>query len=310
MGMNLKALRLFVEVMDSLTLSRASERLNISQPAASRLIRLLEEELGEPLFSRIGKRLHPTPEAEALMPEAVRILQSIENLPSILEKSRRNEAMPLRVLCLPRIVDGLVLPVLARIHRDDPGLRFNVDVCPRREFGRRLLYGGYDVGVSSLPIPVEGLETRPVAKAALHVMVPRTHSLAGRTLIRVSDLRTQQYVALNRHSAIRTAIDAALLRRGEELAVAHEVSTSDVAYWFVRNGLGFTFADPVCVTPEARADVALIPCDLEAGFEIAYFLPRTDKPHVGRDVFVGHLVDHSHARYGDTVPARAAEAPL
>lgn len=295
--MNLRSLRLFVEVMDSLTLSRASERLNVSQPAASRLIRILEEELGEQLFTRLGKRLHPTPEAEALMPEAVRILQSIDNLPTLIEQSRNHEAMPLRILCLPRIVDGLVLPVLARVHQDDQSLRFNVDVCPRREFGRRLLYGGYDIGVSSLPIPVEGLETHSLANVFLHVMVPRNHELAAVETVGVTQLRDQQYIALNRHSAIRTAVDAALSRRGEELAVAHEVSTSDVAYWFVRNGMGFTFADPVSVAPEMRQEVALIPCNLDAGFEIAFLLPKIDKPHPSRDVFVSHLRDHSERKY-------------
>ncbi|UOA29328.1 HTH-type transcriptional regulator CysL (plasmid) [Pseudosulfitobacter sp. DSM 107133] len=298
--MNIRALRLFVEIMDRLTLSRASEKLNISQPAASRLIRLLEEELGEPLFTRERKRLHPTPEAEALMPEAVRILQSIDNLPAVLAQSRRKEIAPLRVLCLPRIVDGLVLPVLARVHQEEQTRRFNVDVCPRREFGRRLLYGGYDVGVSSLPIPVEGLETRRLARAVLQVMVPRKNPLADRENLTIADLRTEQYIALNRHSAIRTAVDAALLRDGHGLEVTHEVSTSDVAYWFVRNGMGFTFADPASVTSEIRRDVALVPCNLDVGFEIAFFLPKAEKTHECLEPFMSQLVELSRSRYQDT----------
>jgi DNA-binding transcriptional LysR family regulator len=298
--MNIRALRLFVEIMDRLTLSRASEKLNISQPAASRLIKLLEEELGELLFTRERKRLHPTPEAEALMPEAVRILQSIDNLPTVLTQSRSNEIAPLRILCLPRIVDGLVLPVLARVHQEEPTRRFNVDVCPRREFGRRLLYGGYDVGVSSLPIPVEGLETRRLARAVLQVMVSRKNPLADREKLTIADLRTEQYIALNRHSAIRTAVDAALLRDGQGLEVTHEVSTSDVAYWFVRNGMGFTFADPASVTPEIRRDVALVPCNLDVGFEIAFFLPKAEKTHESLEPFMSHLVELSRSRYQDT----------
>lgn len=298
--MNIRALRLFVEIMDRLTLSRASEKLNISQPAASRLIKLLEEELGQPLFTRMRKRLHPTPEAEALMPEAVRILQSIDNLPTVLAQSRSSEIAPLRILSLPRIIDGLVLPVLAKVHQDDPTQRFNVDVCPRREFGRRLLYGGYDVGVSSLPIPVEGLETHRLARAVLQVMVPKKSLLADRAKLTIADLWTEQYIALNRHSAIRTAVDAALLRDGEDLEVTHEVSTSDVAYWFVRNGMGFTFADPASVSAEIRRDVALVPCELSVGFEIAFFLPKAENTHAALESFVGHLLEHSRSRYPET----------
>lgn len=295
--MNIRALRLFVEIMDRLTLSRASEKLNISQPAASRLLKLLEEELGEPLFTRMRKRLHPTPEAEALMPEAVRILQSIDNLPTVLAQSRSTAIAPLRILSLPRIIDGLVLPVLAKVHQDNPTRRFNVDVCPRREFGRRLLYGGYDVGISSLPIPVEGLETRRLARAVLQVMVSKNNPLADREKLTIADLRTEQYIALNRHSAIRTAVDAALLRDVEDLEVTHEVSTSDVAYWFVRNGMGFTFADPASVPPEIRRDVSLVPCNLDVGFEIAFFLPKAEKIHASLEPFVGHLIEYSRLRY-------------
>lgn len=295
--MNIRALRIFVEVMDSLTLARASSRLNISQPAASRLIRILEEDLGETLFTRARKRLRPTPEAEALMPEAVRILQSLDNLPTVLSRSRRNDSQPLRVLSLPRIVDGLVLPAIARLHKDDPTLTFNVDVCPRREFGRRLLYGAYDVGVSSLPFPLEELEIRPLTRAALHVMVPRDHRLARQRSVSVTDLQAERYVALNRHSAIRTAIDEALTRTGKTLQVVHEVSTSDVAYWFVRNGLGFTFVDSASVFPEVRKEVKLLPCDLDAGFDLAYFLPKAETSHVMRDAFLSHLVEHCRTAY-------------
>lgn len=295
--MNIKSLRIFVEIMDSLTLSRASERLHISQPAASRLIRLLEEELGQDLFTRERKRLHPTAEAEALMPEAVRILQSIDNLRTVLAQARAPDTPPLRILCLPRIVDGLVLPVLARMHSDDQSLRYHVDVCPRREFGRRLYYGGYDVGVSSLPIPIEGLETHPLAKASLCVMLHKRSPLAWQKSLSVEDLSTEQYVALNRHSAIRIAVDEALTRSGQKLVVAHEVSTSDVAYWFVRNGMGFTFADPASVAQEVAREVRLVPSDLGAGFEIAYFLPTAEKRHPRREDFLAHLREHGTNRY-------------
>jgi len=65
--MNIKGLRVFILTIEEGTLSKASERLNISPPAASRLLNLLEEDLGVPLFSRVKKRLIPTVEAEAFI---------------------------------------------------------------------------------------------------------------------------------------------------------------------------------------------------------------------------------------------------
>ena len=139
--MNIKALRLFVSIMENATLSQASLDQNVSQPAASRLIRILEDQVDETLFFRTRKRLVPTPEADILLGEATRILNSIDNISSMMAQNRADTVVPFRVLCLPRIVDSLVIPALGALDALDPTQKYKVEVCPRREFGRRLLHG-------------------------------------------------------------------------------------------------------------------------------------------------------------------------
>jgi len=65
--MNLRYLHTFVSIVDSGSIARASARLNVSQPAASRQILALEAELGVPLFDRIGRRLRLTSQGEDLL---------------------------------------------------------------------------------------------------------------------------------------------------------------------------------------------------------------------------------------------------
>lgn len=84
--MNLKSLRVFVNVMDEGTLARACRKMNLSQPAASRLVQILEAEFDIQLFNRDRKRLIPTHQAEAFYPQAVRILASIDDLPDMFEQ--------------------------------------------------------------------------------------------------------------------------------------------------------------------------------------------------------------------------------
>lgn len=295
--MNIKALRLFVSLMENLTLARACEDLNTSQPAASRLLRILEDQIGEPLFQRTRKRLVPTPAAEVFLPEAIRILKSIDNIPEIFAQNRLRAARPLRILCLPRIVNTLVVPAVAGLSRVDGALRFKIDVCPRRDFGRRLVYGNYDIGVSSLPLPSGTMQAEVLARATLHVMLPAKHPLARRESLDLSDLVTVPYVALDEHTVVRQAVDQALARTGSSLDASHEVSTSEVASQMVRDGMGFTFVDPASVWPVMARDVAVVPWSIPASFEIGYFLSQPPHAHSARAAFIETLKHISVDRY-------------
>jgi DNA-binding transcriptional LysR family regulator len=295
--MNIKALRLFVSLMENLTLTRACEDLNTSQPAASRLLRLLEDQLGEPLFQRTRKRLVPTAAAEVFLPEAVRILGAIDNIPEVLAQIRSKAAQPLRILCLPRIVNALVVPAVSELSRRNSALRFKIDVCPRRDFGRRLAYGNYDIGVSSLPLPLGTMQTEVLARAALHVMLPAHHPLARRERLDLGDLATVPYVALDQHTVVRQAVDRALARSGSSLQAAHEVSTSEVASQMVRDGMGFTFVDPASVWPVMAREVAVVPWSIPASFEIGYVLSQSPHAHAARSAFIDTLKHICVERY-------------
>ncbi|WP_371229907.1 LysR family transcriptional regulator [Roseovarius sp. 2305UL8-3] len=296
--MNIKALRLFVSIMENATLSRAASDQNISQPAASRMVRILEEQVGETLFFRSRKRLLPTPEAEILLLEATRILSSIDNIPKVIAQNRTETIIPLRILSLPRIVNSLVIPALAAFDSHDRSQKYKIEVCPRREFGRRLLHGNYDVGVSTFPIPVEVPSTRFLAEAELKIMLMRGHSLAGRACLTPEDLNAERYIALDRHTVVRLAVDKALSLNEANLEVAHEVSNSDVAQSMVRDGLGFTFVDPAAIASEFRDQISLVPCSLAPRIKLAYFLPEQQVVHPARDVFLDQLVRASEAQYG------------
>jgi len=78
--MNLRSLRTFVATADSGGLGRASERLNLSQPAASRQIDSLEAEFGVQLFHRVGRRLQLTTEGEDLLRQSRRLLVDADSL--------------------------------------------------------------------------------------------------------------------------------------------------------------------------------------------------------------------------------------
>lgn len=79
MNMTERQLRLFVATARLGNVSRASEALHVSQPALTRAIAVFEQQMGAALFSRTTRRLVLTPEGEAFLPTAKRLLQDLED---------------------------------------------------------------------------------------------------------------------------------------------------------------------------------------------------------------------------------------
>ena len=254
--MNLRALRLFVELMDRGTLTRAAEAMHLSQSAASRLVALLEAELGTPLFLRERRRMVATAAAAALHPEALRILAQVDALPDTL---RAEAAAPLRVLCQTRLVPGLAVPAIAAVAaggaaRGAPPV--HLEAAPRRELARRAATGRHDLLLATLPLPVEGVEAELLGTAPLGVLLPRGHPLAARPALSARDLAGVPYVALDRTTVIRRVVDMGATPLPPPLV---EVSAGSAAYRLVADGLGFTFADRIAVEPELWDRVVLRP---------------------------------------------------
>ena len=277
--MNLKSLRVFTYVIEDATLARAAARLNLSQSAASRLLTLLEEEFAVTLFRRDRKRLVPTAAAERFYPEAVRILSQIAAIPALFDEAHQDTRPPLRIICQTRIQNALVLPAMAALSAAQPHVPMKLEVRPRRDLGRLILTDQYDVGISTLPLPVHGLQPQALGAVRLSVLLPSRHPLAAKASLSATDLAQMPYIALDRTTIVRQLADRTLAQMNQALEITHEVSTGDAAYRLVREGLGFTFADPVAVAPDLAARTALVPWDAEAIVTYGYFVSTQGQDH-------------------------------
>ena len=285
--MNVRNLRVFVYVIEEGTLARAAERLSLSQPAASRLLRLLEDELGAALFHRYKKRLIPTDEGDRLYAEASRILASIDGIPQFLAAGRAGSAPPLRVVCHPRLTEGIVLPALAALATRRPEVRVHLEVHPRRDLGRYVVQELFDLGIASLPLPGVPLEPEELCATTLKVLLRTDHALAGRESLALAELADHPYIALTEHTLLRQLADTALLRAGERLAVRHEVSISAAAHRLVAEGLGFTVTDAVSVGGNIAPTLELIPLVPPTTIRYGLFRARRPAQHPAADEFVG-----------------------
>lgn len=294
--MNLKSLRVFVNIMEEGTLAQACRKLHISQPAASRLVQILEAEFDVALFHRERKRLIPTHEAEAFYPQALQILATIDDLPAMFQQITRDAAPPLRVICHPRLVEGMIVPSLAELVRRVPGVKVKLEVHPRRYLGRRILHGLYDVGIATLPLPDRNPTPQFLAATDMLAAVPKGHPLAVKTTLTPADVAHMPYVALEETTNMRALLDRELATAGEHLDVTHEMSTSLAACRLVKEGIGFTFTDAITVCPDEARGLAIRNWSPRVNIDFGYFLSDTNRPHAERDLFVQILKDFCASR--------------
>lgn len=272
--MNTKQLQAFVAVMEEGSLSAAAQRMNLSLPAASRLVRLLEDHLQVGLFHREHRHLVPTAEAEMFYAEAQRVISAIDDFPKFFVQLRDRSLVPLQVICQLRTAAGLVVPALARLAREMPDLPVSLDVVPRNDLGRSLQRLKFDVGVFILPVPAARIEFEEVLRTRLHVLLPRSHRLSKRAVLRCADLAEERYIALRRGLLAREAVDRALARIGASLTPHYEVSAPSAAHALVAAGAGFAFSDRTALEPEHAARTVLVPWDAMASQDVGIYRPK------------------------------------
>src|SRR5436189_3699620 len=103
--MNLRYLQTFIGIAEAGSIARASGRLNVSQPAASRQILTLEAELGVRLFDRIGRRLRLTSEGEDLLRQSRRLLMEADALNARARALKGGQSGILRVGATPMVIE-------------------------------------------------------------------------------------------------------------------------------------------------------------------------------------------------------------
>lgn len=275
--MNTKQLEAFIGVMDEGSLSGSASKLNLSLPAVSRLIQLLEEHLQVRLFYREHRRLVPTREAELFYAEAQRVVAAIDDFPLFLQQMRERNRMPLRIICQLRAAAGLVVPTLELLATEMPDTGAVLDVIPRQELGRSLQTLKYDVGIFVLPVTAAQIAFDRVLDIQQKVLVAKTHPLSRFGLVSTQDLSEHPYVALKRGLLAREAVDRAVAQTGLALQPHYEVSSPAAAHSLVAAGLGFTFSDWTALEPQHATATSFIEWDGAASLQLGVHV-STDSP--------------------------------
>lgn len=243
--MDLRRLRYFVVLAETLHFSRAAERLNIAQPPLSHQIKVLEEELSAKLFERTNRRVELTPAGKALLPEAQALLAQAERASAIAARVQRGDLGELRVgFTSGAALTGVIPRLILAYRQRRPGVQVRIAELTTQEQLAAMLERRIDVAfVRSVETPdlPPTLGTIRLFEDALVVALPSKHPLAkAKSPLPVSALANEEFVMFPRDSGTSVLVQILSLCRLSGFAprVVQEALTAVTIVGLVAAGLG------------------------------------------------------------------------
>ena len=238
--MDLRQLEIIRAIADTGSFTAAGEKLHVSQSAISRQILLLEDELGEPVFHRIGRRIRITPAGESLLQLSHRVFQDLQETVSGISDKRESLSGTMRLVGGMTVCLYVFPALLAEVRRIHPHLDLKVTVGSAERSIAMLRSGAGDLGLITLPVEATDLVSVPVLEEELLLITYPTHPLAKKTSIAASDLDKQHFVLFETGSITRRLVEAFFTREGIEPEIIMETENVEIIKAMVRHGLGIS----------------------------------------------------------------------
>jgi DNA-binding transcriptional LysR family regulator len=215
-SMELQQLKYFREVAEREHVTRAAEKLFVSQSAISRAVTQLEEELGVPLFYRQGRAVVLSPYGRLFLEHVTRALSILEGGKRLLSEQTGEESGTVSLGFLHSLGIEMVPRLIKEYRRKHPRIQFTLLVQRSGEMlMKELVAGSIDLCLS-VPGMFEQSEVRwsHLLDEKLLIAMPQTHRLAARRALNIRELSSEPFLALSpEHSTAHSSTSAGPLSR-------------------------------------------------------------------------------------------------
>lgn len=196
--MEIRQLMYFIQIVKSGTYSAAAKQLYLSQPALSKAVKHLEEELGAKLLVQGDKRSEPTDVGRVLFERGQQLIREYNDLLGAVDEANSRNRGRLHFGIPYGLGQILFYRLTADFSRAFPEMELVVSGHGSAHIREEVLAGRLDIGATLiLPEPEPGLEATVIMRDQFFLLLPRAHPLAGREGVRFAQLREEQFILLN-----------------------------------------------------------------------------------------------------------------
>src|SRR5437660_8475896 len=251
--MDLRQLEILQAIAEAGSFTACGRKLNVSQSAISRQILLLEEELGEPLFLRVGRQVRMTAAAESLVLLGHRVFLDLRDTVATITDRTRVVGGTLRLSGGMTVCLYVFPPLLKHLRRVHPQLDVRLTVATAGQSVQEIRGGRVDAGLLTLPVNESDLIAVPVLREELLLVTPPTHHLARRRKVAPKDLAFLPFILFERGSATRKVIDGFFAGENIEPTIVMDTENVEIIKAMVKTGLGVGIVPYHAVAREVKA---------------------------------------------------------
>ena len=288
--MELRHLRYFAGLAIELHFRNAAEKLCIAQPALSRQIKALENELGVRLFHRTKRKVSLTEAGKHLQQEVTHLFDRLEETKRNLKRIEQGRVGEIRLGYVGSAMHHLLPVMLASFKGACPDVCVRLSEMTTQGQVEAVKNNQLDVGFVRLPINSDGLEVKTLLRECFSLVLPENHRLVHHTFTDLAVLAEEPFILFSRHwgQGHYDKIISLCNRASYSPKIAYETVEGNAVMRLVENGLGISIL-PASIRQSHPPRVKFIELDFtEEKTELAIIYPRnTTNP------IVHHFVRHS-----------------
>ncbi|WP_345816855.1 LysR family transcriptional regulator (plasmid) [Paraburkholderia sp. PREW-6R] len=292
--LKVRHLEIFRAVVKAGSVSAAARLLYVSQPAVTKTLRMLEEEIGLTLFLRVKGRLVCTPEADAILPEIERLFGSVQSIAETAREIQQGQRGSIRVCTVSMLATTIVARAVGEFRKTHPYVEFDIRALPTRHVVEYVNNNQADFGILDVAAPSGTLEIEEFCSAELRCVVRKEHALAARKTITPKMLDREKLATFGDDTLTGWRLREAFRAQGRVFTSAFVSNSTPVLCALAREANAVALVDPFALMgasfPElvARRFSPAVP--VEPRFLFAPGRPRS----VIVDQFVAQLKATAH----------------
>ena len=249
----------FMAVAETGSFSAAAERLYITQPAISKRIALLEQQLEARLFDRVGRQIQLTEAGRSLLPRARQVLMDVEDMARAIHDLSGEVGGKLRIGTSHHIGLHRLPPVLRQFSRDYPLVKLDIHFIDSEEAWEGVLHGELEMGVVTLPPqPDERLHSEVIWNDPLVFMCAPEHPLAKQENLTLEAFTDHSSILPSPVTFTRGIVERLFDEHNLKLDIAMSTNYLETIHMMVSIGLGWS------VLPATMVDRGMVQLPVDA----------------------------------------------
>lgn len=245
-------------------IARAARLLGVSQPAASKLIKHAEQQLGFRLFERIKGRLVPTREAEMLAPEIEKVFRQLEQLRRLGQNLVPHAQGRIRLGCIPSLGLSVVPQAIQQFQRTHPDIQYEVRTQHTSQLIEGLMSQELDLAFTFDIEPQVGIRAERLGSAELFYIRKDFDSAEAR----LSDIDPEDLIGLMESDPLGRLLDRKLRHEGLVASPRIQVQTYYIACALAEKGCGGAIVDAFTAMSFRDKDVGIARIKPGIGFKV------------------------------------------